>query len=119
MAIRWMMALVEPPMAMSAVIALSKALGVRMSDGCRSSHTISTTRRPVAEAMRLWDEWTAGIDEAPGSVMPSASATAVIVEAVPMVMQWPGERAMPSSIWRHWQSLTLPAQRSAQYFQAS
>ena len=31
----------------------------------------------------------AGIEEAPGSVMPIASAIAVIVEAVPMVMQVP------------------------------
>ena len=33
-----------------------------------------------------------------GKVKPSVSAMAVIVEAVPMVMQCPGERAMPSSI---------------------
>jgi hypothetical protein len=44
---------------------------------------------------------------------------AVMVEAVPIVMQCPGERAMPSSICRHWHSSRLPAQRSAQYFQAS
>ena len=39
----------------------------------------------------------------PGSIMPSASASAFIVEAVPMVLQWPSDgaeeqtRAMNSS----------------------
>lgn len=37
----------------------------------------------------------AGIDLAPGRLSPRASAIAVIVEAVPMVMQVPAERAMP------------------------
>ena len=59
-------------------------------DGCRSSHTISTMRRPVRAAIRAWRESAAGIDAAPGSVRPSASAALVIVEAVPIVMQWPG-----------------------------
>ena len=48
-----------------------------------------------------------------------ASAAEVIVDAVPMVMQWPGERAMPSSISAHCWSLTLPARFSAQYFHTS
>ena len=39
--------------------------------------------------MRIWPESAAGIELAPGSVSPSASAIAVIVEAVPIVMQWP------------------------------
>jgi hypothetical protein len=36
-----------------------------------------------------------------GSVRPSASAALVIVDAVPIVMQWPGERAMPDSTPSH------------------
>ena len=36
-----------------------------------------------------WPESAAGIDEAPGSVSPSVSASAVMVDAVPMVMQVP------------------------------
>ena len=52
-------------------------------------------RRPLAAAIRGAPESAAGIDAAPGSVMPSASAAEVIVDAVPIVMQWPGERAMP------------------------
>ena len=51
--------------------------------------------------------------------MPSASTAAVMVEAVPMVMQWPGERAMPSSTPCQSSSVILPARSSAQYFQVS
>ena len=76
-------------------------------------------RLPVSVAICAWRESAAGIDAAPGSVKPSASAALVIVEAVPIVMQWPGERAMPSSISLQSCSVMLPARSSAQYFQAS
>ena len=46
-------------------------------------------RRPHWVDMRWWLASAAGIDDAPGSVMPMDSAIAVIVLAVPMVMQWP------------------------------
>ena len=55
----------------------------------------------------------------PGSERPSVSARLVMVEAVPMVMQWPAERAMPSSISPQACSSMLPARSSAQYFQES
>ena len=42
-----------------------------------------------------------------------------MVDAVPMVMQCPGDRAMPSSISSHCLSVMLPARFSAQYFQTS
>ena len=42
-----------------------------------------------------------------------------MVEAVPIVMQWPNERAMPSSTSRQSSSVMLPARSSAQYFQVS
>ena len=58
---------------------------------------MSTMRRPVSVAIRAWRESAAGIDAAPGSVKPIASAADVIVDAVPIVMQCPGERAMPCS----------------------
>ena len=80
---------------------------------------MSTMRRPVAVAICACRESGAGIDAAPGSVRPSASAALVIVEAVPIVMQWPGERAMPSSISRQSSSVMLPARSSAQYFHTS
>ena len=43
----------------------------------------------------------------------------VIVDAVPIVMQWPGERAMPFSMPLHSSSVIVPARSSAQYFQTS
>src|SRR3546814_19644422 len=45
-ATRWMMQLVEPPTAMASATALSKDAALRISDGLRSSQTISTIRRP-------------------------------------------------------------------------
>ena len=80
---------------------------------------MSTMRRPVSAAIRPCRESAARIDAAPGSVKPSASAAEVIVDAVPIVMQWPGERAMPSSIACHCSSVRLPARFSAQYFHTS
>ena len=52
MAMTWMMALVEPPSAMWTRMALSNAAGVRILSGVKSSHTISTMRRPLAAHMR-------------------------------------------------------------------
>src|SRR5215469_11272 len=56
---------------------------------------------------------------APGSVRPMASSVMAMVDAVPMVMQVPNDRAIPSSICFQASSLTRPALRSAQYFQTS
>ena len=84
-----MTALVEHPVAMATVAALRTEAGVTTRSGVRSSQTISTMRRPHSEDMRMWLASGAGIEEAPGSVRPMASAIAVMVEAVPMVMQWP------------------------------
>ncbi len=61
----------------------------------------------------------AGIEAAPGRQRPSASAIDVIVEAVPMVMQVPCERAMPASMSFHCWLVMLPASFSAQYFHTS
>src|SRR5580658_2846593 len=111
-----MTALVEPASASTAMIALSKDEVFKMSLGLRSSHTISTIRRPEKLAILGWFESTAGIELAPGKEKPSTSATLVMVEAVPMVMQVPGERAIPFSIsCQDWRSM-LPARRSDQYF---
>ncbi len=76
-------------MAMVTVTALSNASAVMIVFGVTSSQTSSTIRRPAAAAMRGCAESAAGIDEAPGSVIPSASAAAAIVEAVPIVMHVP------------------------------
>src|SRR5216684_4906463 len=100
-------------------MALSNDAGVRMRAGVKSSHTISTMRRPAAAHIRMWLESTAGIDDAPGSARPSASAIAIMVAAVPITMQVPKLRAMPPSISAQSFSVMLPARFSSQYFQAS
>ena len=51
MAFRWIGALVEPPIAELTRIALMNAARVMMSDGLRSSCTISTARMPVRQAI--------------------------------------------------------------------
>ena len=74
---------------------------------------------PQAVAMRECAESAAGIDEAPGSVSPKASIAIAIVDAVPIVMHVPKDRAIPSSISRQLHSSSVPARRSAQYFHTS
>src|SRR6266581_5189742 len=114
-----MAALVEPPQASTQVTALSNEDGVSRLFGVASSHTMSTARLPVAVAICAWCESAAGIDADPGSARPSASAAEVMVDAVPIVMQWPGERAMPCSISCQSCSVIFPARNSAQYFHTS
>ena len=114
-----MTALVDPPSAMTTLTAFSNERRSRKFCGRWSSQTISTMRRPEFDAIRTWLESAAGIEAAPGSVIPSASAALVIVEAVPMVMQWPGERAIDSAMSCHCASVMLPARSSSQYFKLS
>src|SRR3977135_2886906 len=114
-----MAALVDPPPASTQVTALSKDDGVRRFFGVASSHTISTARLPVAVAIFAWWESAAGIDAEPGRERPSASAAEVMVDAVPIVMQWPCERAMPSSISAQSFSVIVPSRSSAQYLRES
>ncbi len=52
-AIRWMIALVEQPIAIATVMAFSNAFRVWILAGVKSSHTISTMRRPDSELMRM------------------------------------------------------------------
>ncbi len=83
-----MTALVEPPIAMSARMALSKAGAVKISLGLGPpAVAISTARRPASSASASRRESAAGMAALPGSVMPSASAIEAIVEAVPITMQ--------------------------------
>ncbi len=118
-AIRWITAFVEPPSPSTVVTASSKASRVRICDSLRSPRTSSTIRRPLAAAIRSCPESTAGMLDAPGTVTPSASAAAVSVDAVPIVMQWPGERARPLSSSAISQSPMSPARLSSQYFHMS
>src|SRR2546430_16616013 len=92
----WITAFVDPPRANTAAMALLKEASRKISRGFKFSHTISTMRRPERLAIFAWLESTAGIALAPGREKPNTSATLVMVEAVPMVMQVPAERAMRS-----------------------
>ena len=60
MAARWIGALVDPPISVLTRIAFRKAARVMISDGFRSSATISTIRPPVRQAI------SAGRDAGPG-----------------------------------------------------
>ena len=106
-------------MAMAQAMPFSKCARVSMRAGVRSSHTICTMRRPHSALMRMWLASAAGMDEAPGSARPTASAMPIMVAAVPMVMQVPWLRAMPASISRQACSSSRPARRSSQNLKAS
>ena len=118
-ATKWMMALVLQPIAIATAIAFSKLLRVNTQEGVRSSHTISTIRRPHAADIRVWLASAAGMLDAPGNVRPKASAMPIMVAAVPIVMQVPCVRAIPASTSSHCTSVIFPARRSSQYFHAS
>ena len=96
-AIRCTTALVEPPIAPLTMIAFSNAFRVRIFDMRRSSRTMSTMRRPENRQSTLRRESTAGIAALVGKPMPRASTIDAIVDAVPIVMQWPAERDMHAS----------------------
>ena len=120
MATRWMIALVLPPIAMSARIALSNAAAVRISDGLGPpARAISTARRPDSSASASRRESGAGMAAFPGKVMPSASTIEAIVDAVPITMQWPAERDMQLSASHSSSSLIRPARFSAHRRQRS
>lgn len=70
-------------------MASSKAARDGIAEGRRSSHTICTMRRPVSQAMAMRARNRTGMARAPLSVIPGASAMAVIALAVPMVLQCP------------------------------
>ena len=112
-------ALVEPPSAALARIALAKAAGVRNCDSGRPSRTSSTMRLPATCASACRFASTAGIDAFCGRATPSASHKAAMVEAVPMVWQVPGERLMPRSAARNSSWLIWPADSSSANRQAS
>ena len=86
-AAKWIGALVDPPIAELTRIALWNASLVRMSEGFRSSATISAMRLPVRYATSCRSRYGAGIAADPGRLMPSASHSEFIVVAVPIVLQ--------------------------------
>ena len=114
MAVRWMMALVEPPIASSTRSAFSTDFAVMICDGRSGFFASSTARAPVASAARSRSACTAGMAAVPGSAMPSASAMDAIVEAVPITAQVPAVVARLPSMVSISAELTFPARCSAQ-----
>src|ERR1041384_1128165 len=66
-------------------------------------------RRPVTYAIWPRSRYGAGIAAHPGNESPSASATAFIVDAVPMVLQWPTDGAEAAAASRNSFSVICPA----------
>ena len=81
--------LVEPPRAISTIIAFSKESEDKMSRGFKSSFTNPTTLSPVALATLNLSALTAGGVAHPGSDIPNASVTHAIVFAVNMPLHDP------------------------------
>ena len=69
------------------VTALSIESFVIILEGVKSSQTISSILLPTSVDILIWLESAAGIELAPGKHKPIASAIAVIVLAVPIVIQ--------------------------------
>src|SRR4029450_11579524 len=92
-ALKWMGAFVEPPIAELTTITFSNASRVMIFDGRRSSHTMSTMRLPDSYACAARSLCGAGIAAPPGNDIPSASASEFIVDAVPVVLQGPADGA--------------------------
>ncbi len=106
-------ALVEPPSAARATIALRNEAADRTWLGRRPSWAISTASTPVPCAWASSRLSGAGRPAVPGSVIPSTSASSPIVEAVPMVLQCPRLRIIDDSDWRNSCSESLPARTSS------
>src|SRR5215510_1446222 len=66
-------------------------------------------RLPVSYAIWPRSRYGAGIAAQPGNESPSTSATAFIVDAVPIVLQWPSEGADAAAASRNCFSLISPA----------
>ena len=92
MAVRWIMALVDPPKASKDRAAFSNASSVKSSDGRVFRRTRSTAVEPARSANTRRRESAPGMAAPPGGVMPRASHMTDIVLAVPITMQCPGER---------------------------
>ena len=113
MASRCTIALVDPPVAASATMALWNEAIVNTALGRRPASTISTASRPA-----LWECSSrplsgAGVPAMPGIVIPSASAMTAIVEAVPIVLQWPLLRIIDFSDSRRSASVISAARTSS------
>ena len=109
----------EPPVAARATIAFSNEPRLRKSLGRRSSWTIETASRPVSCAASSRRLSAAGVPAMPGRVVPSASATTAIVDAVPIVLQWPRLRIIEDSEAMNCCWERVPARTSSESFHTS
>ena len=98
-AVRWMIALVEPPIASSTRSAFSTDFCGDDLVGRQPGLAPARPRaRPLASATRSRSACTAGMAAVPGSAMPSASAMQAMVLAVPITAQVPAVVArLPST----------------------
>ena len=89
-AARWMIPLVEPPMASSTRIAFSNAAGVMICAGVTPDSARRTACAPVLlRSEAAGPHRRTGMAAPPGSIMPSDSAMHAIELAVPITMQVP------------------------------
>ena len=88
-ALKWVVQLLDPPIALATMTAFSNALRVIILDGVRSSWTIDTILFPVSYEICSLSLYGAGITAHPVKDIPKASATEFIDDAVPIVLQWP------------------------------
>ena len=77
------------------------------------------SRQSGTRANRSRRASTAGQAALPGRVIPSASTILAIVEAVPIVMQWPGERDIACSAALNSVIVISPARTASENFQTS
>jgi hypothetical protein len=105
--------LVDPPIAARATMALWNEALVRTVLGRRSAATSSTASRPVPWAASRSRLSGAGVPATPGTTVPRASATRAMVEAVPMVLQWPRLRIMADSDLMNCSWESVPARTSS------
>ncbi len=95
---RWSEVLVEPPKAMSTVIALAKASAVMIAEGLMPFSTSSMTCIPASFASRIRSAQTAGTVPFPGRPIPRTSVRQFIELAVNIPAQEPTPgQAQPSA----------------------
>ena len=111
--------LVEPPSDSSTRVAFSTDFAVMILSGVRSSLIMRTAAAPEASAARMRSACTAGIAAVPGNVMPSDSAIAAIVDAVPITAQLPAVVTSRPSASSMSAPLMRPARNSTQNLRQS
>ncbi len=119
MASRWSTALVEPPSAITTVMAFSNASLVMIWRAVIPSRSSPTTASPERWANPSRRRSTAGGAADPGRLMPMASATAAMVLAVYMPPQAPSPGQIARSILSTCSRLILPARQAPTASKAS